>query len=71
MIDIIEPLPTGVIQVRRTTTEVINGRPERTHFRWTLAPGQDISDQDPAVQAVCDEVWTPEVIAAYEQSQAE
>ena len=37
-----------------------------TYHRYVLAPGADISGEAPEVQAVCNAVWTDEVIAAYE-----
>ena len=37
-----------------------------TYHRHVLSPGADISGEAPEVQAVCNAVWTDEVIAAYE-----
>ena len=37
----------------------------RSFHRHVLAPGDDISHEDPKVQAVCAAVWTDEVVAAY------
>ena len=37
----------------------------RSFHRHVLAPGDDISGEDPKVQAVCAAVWTDEVLAAY------
>lgn len=37
-----------------------------TYSRYVLAPGADISNEAAEVQAVCNAVWTDEVIAAYE-----
>ena len=62
MIDIINPTADGTIEVRKVTT--VDGIDSYT--RWTLIPGQDISQQDPSVQDVCNETWTPFVIAAYQ-----
>jgi len=36
---------------------------QRTHRH--IEPGQDVSDEDPQVRAVCEAVHTPEVVAAY------
>lgn len=65
-IEAIEPLANGVVQVKEATT-VYKGDLviAKTVHRWCLEPAQDISDQEPAVQAVCNALWTPEVIAAY------
>lgn len=39
----------------------------RSFHRHVVTPGQDYSNEDPKVQAICSAVHTPEVIAAYEQ----
>lgn len=66
-IDKIEALQNGIIQVRRVTRIIENGAElSRSFDRWVLAPGVDISNQDPRVQAICNAVWTPEVVAAYQ-----
>ena len=39
-----------------------------TYHRHVLRPGADISNEAPEVQAVCNAVWTAEVIAAYQAS---
>ena len=41
----------------------------QTYHRTSLTPGQDVSDQESKVQAVCNAVWTEEVIAAYVAAQ--
>lgn len=68
-IEAIEPLTNGVVQVKEATT-VYKGNMviAKTVHRWCLDPTQDISDQEPAVQAVCNALWTPEVIAAYKMA---
>lgn len=68
-IDKIEALENGVIQVRQVL-RIIEDNTElsRSYHRWVLSPGQSITDQDNRVQAVCNAVWTPEVIAAYQNS---
>jgi hypothetical protein len=68
-IDKIEALENGVIQVRQVS-RIIEDNTElsRSYHRWVLSPGQSITDQDARVQAVCNAVWTPEVIAAYQNS---
>ena len=62
MIDIINPTADGTIEVRKVTT--IDGI--NSYIRWTLMPGQNISEQDPSVQSICNQIWTPFVIAAYQ-----
>lgn len=67
MIDIINPTSDGTVEIR----EIIATNGINTYIRWTLIPGQDVSAQDPSVQAVCNETWTPTVIAAYQAKVAE
>lgn len=70
-VDSIEPQSNGVVQVRQSTT-VYRGDTEiaKTYHRWCLEPAQDVSDQEPAVQAVCNALWTPEKIAEYKAAEA-
>jgi hypothetical protein len=42
----------------------------QTYHRTSLEPGQDVTDQNTRVQAICNAAWTPEVIAAYAAQQA-
>lgn len=68
-IDKIEVIENGIVQVRKCTKIFENNQEmSRTYHRWALAPGQSLADQDARVQAVCNAVWTPEVIAAYQDS---
>ena len=69
-IDKIEVVENGVVQVRQITRIVEDGTElSASYHRWTLTPGQDVSDQEAKVQAVCNAVWTSEVIAAYQAAQ--
>jgi len=66
-IDKIEVVGNGIVQVRQVTRILKDGSEiARNYHRWTLAPGQDVSDQAANVQAICQAAWTPEVIAAYQ-----
>lgn len=66
-IDKIEVVENGIIQVRQITRIVEDGNElSASYHRWTLTPGQDVSDQEPRVQAIANATWTPEVIAAYQ-----
>jgi hypothetical protein len=68
-IDKIEVVEKCIVQVRQTTKILEDGNQlSQSYHRWTLVPGQDISDQEDKVQAVCNAVWTEEVIAAYQES---
>lgn len=71
VIDKIEILENGVIQVRRARrffddTDMVAERYART----VLEPGQDVLNQPLRLQAICNVVWTPAVIAAYRASKA-
>jgi hypothetical protein len=67
VIDKIEVVESGVVQVREVNRVLKDGAEIARNFhRWTLAPGQDVSDQAANVQAICQAAWTPEVIAAYQ-----
>jgi hypothetical protein len=68
-IDKIEVVENCIIQVRQTTKIMEDGNQlSHSYHRWTLVPGQDISDQEERVQAVCNALWTEEVISAYQES---
>jgi hypothetical protein len=59
-------LPHGVLEVRTATTTLKDGKSVGTvNHRTTLAPGSDVSDQAPSVQAIAEAAWTPEVVAAW------
>jgi hypothetical protein len=40
----------------------------KTYHRSSLIPGQDLTGIPDRVVAICNTVWTPEVIAAFQQS---
>ena len=66
-IDKIEVIENGIIQVRQITRIIEDGNELSSSFhRWTLTPGQDVSDQEERVKAIAQATWTPEVIAAYQ-----
>ena len=71
VIDKVEVVENGIVQVRQVTRIMEDGNQlSSSYHRWSLSPGQDVSDQESKVQAVCNAVWTPEVIEAYEAQQA-
>ena len=66
-IDKIEVLGNGIIQVREVTRIMEDGKELSSSYRrWTLSPGQDISNEESRVQTICNAMWTEEVIAAYQ-----
>jgi hypothetical protein len=67
VIDKIEVVENGIIQVRERTDVLEDGNVLSSSFhRWTLTPGQDLAGQDAKVTAIAQAAWTQEVIAAYE-----
>ena len=65
-IDKIEVVENNIIQVRQITRILEDGvELSSSYHRWALTPGQDVSDQEPKVQAIANALWTEEVVAAY------
>ena len=69
VIDQITVQENGVVEVREVT-RVIEGDVEigRTYHRTTHRPGDDVSAADDRVKSICAAAWTPEIIAAAQQS---
>ena len=66
VIDKIEVVENGVVQVREATRILKDGEQiAQTYHRWALTPGQDLKDQPDNVVAICNAVWTQSVIDAY------
>jgi len=58
IIDKIEVVENDIVQVRQATTILEDGKElSKSYHRWTLNKGDDIFEQDPKVQAVCNAVW--------------
>ena len=71
-VDLIEVVENGNVQVRTKTAIVEDGKEISSRFhRHVVVPGQDYSNEDSRVQAICAVTHTPEVIAAYQASQAQ
>ena len=72
VVDLIETLENGCVQVRTATRILDDGVAVSSSFhRHVVAPGDDYSQEDPKVQAICAAVQTPEVVAAYLAKQQE
>lgn len=70
IVDLIETIENGCVQVRTKTAILENGVQISGSFhRHTIAPGEEYSQEEPKVRAICEVVHTPEVIAAYKESQ--
>ena len=61
--------PYSIIQCRRADIIEKDGvEVGRTYHRHVRTPGEDISDDCEELQAVATALWSPEVIAAYQES---
>lgn len=69
VIDKIEVVENGIVQVRQVTRIIEDGvQLSSSYHRWSLSPGQDVTDQEPKVQAICTAAWTEQVIMDYQNS---
>lgn len=65
-VDLIEVVENGIVQVRTVRRIVEDGVfLSHTYHRHTIAPGEDYTQEDARVRAVCAAVHAPEVIEAY------
>ena len=72
IVDRIEVVENGSVQVRTATRIVEDGNVISTSYhRHVVAPGQDYSQEDARVQAICAATHTAEVIAAYQAAQTQ
>jgi len=66
VVDQIEVIESGCVQVRQATKIIENGvELSKSYHRWVIKPGQDYSDQSEKVKAICQVIHTAEVIAAW------
>ena len=69
VVDKIEVLLNGCIQVRRRDQILKDGvEVASTFHRHVIAPGDDVSNEDPRVAAIATATWTEEVVAEYQSS---
>jgi len=67
LIDKIEIVENGIMQVRQVTKIMEDGKQlSSSYHRWAFEPGSDVSAQPANVQAIAAAAWTPAVIAAYQ-----
>lgn len=70
VVDLIEVVENGVVQVRVKTAILEDGEQiSGTFHRHVVAPGDDYSAEDARVQAVCKATHTKDVVAAYKAAQ--
>jgi hypothetical protein len=69
-IDKIEWIENNHIQVRTATVIERDGEEiSKLYHRHVLVPGDDLSQEDPKVQAIANGIWTEEIIANYQAYQ--
>jgi hypothetical protein len=71
-IDRVEVVENNTVQIRTATVIEEDGVfISRTFHRSVVVPGDDYSDQEPKVKAICDAVHTTEIIKKYKDMQTE
>lgn len=71
VVDQITVTENGIVLYREATKIIEDGvELTKTYHRSSLTPGQDLTGQPDKVIAIAQAAWTPEVIAAYQASQA-
>ena len=71
VIDQITVTENGIILYREATRILEDGvQLSQTYHRSSLTPAQDLTGVPANVVAICNTVWTAEVVAAYQAAQA-
>ena len=72
VVDQITVTENGIVLYREATRIMEDGvQLSQTYHRSSLTPGQDLANQPANVVAICNTVWTAEVVAAYQAQLAE
>lgn len=70
IVDLIEVVENGCVQVRTKTAIMEDGKQISANFyRHVITPGDDYSAEDARVQAICAATHTADVVAAYQAAQ--
>ena len=70
VIDQITVTENGIVLYREATRIMEDGKQiSQTYHRSSLTPAQDLTGVPANVVAICNTVWTAEVIAAYQATQ--
>ena len=70
VVDQITVTENGIVLYREATRIMEDGNQiSKTYHRSSLTPAQDLTGVPANVVAICNTVWTPEVIAAYQAAQ--
>ena len=71
VVDQITVTENGIVLYREATRIMEDGvQLSQTYHRTSLTPAQDLTGVPANVAAICNTVWTPEVIAAYQAQQS-
>lgn len=71
IVDRIEVVQNGSVQVRTKTAIMEDGKQISSNFRrHVVAPGDDYSGEDARVKAICAATHTAAVVAAYKAAEA-
>ena len=71
-IDQITVTENGIVLYREATRIMEDGLElSKTYHRSSLTPGQDLTGVPANVAAICNTVWTAEVVAAYQAQMAQ
>jgi len=71
-VDQITVTENGIVLVREATKIMEDGKElSKTYHRSSFTPASDVSAQPQNVQDICNVVWTPSVISAYQAQQTE
>ena len=71
VVDLIEVVENGAVQVRTKTAIMEDGKQISGSFhRHVVAPGDDYSAEDARVKAICKATHTASVVVAYKAAQA-
>ena len=71
VIDQITVTENGIVLYREATKILENDvEISKQYHRSSLTPSQDLTGVPANVVAICNTVWTPEVVAAYQAAQA-
>lgn len=67
VVDLIEVLEKGHLQIREANVIEKDGVVvAKTFHRYVLTPGDDISDKEQRIKDIAAAVWTPEVLANFQ-----
>jgi DNA-binding transcriptional LysR family regulator len=70
VVDQITVTENGIVLYREATRIMEDGNQiSQTYHRSSLTPAQDLTGVPANVVAICNTVWTPAVVAAYQASQ--